>query len=135
MALDHEVLGSTPSRAANIIENKNSFVMRWEKGRQDSGYYKKLILRSFWPIRYDILLLRYPVGFHIDWHRDPVPGCDHYRLNVTLNWWFEGGEFESENDVLFSFGPFTFFRPDENEHRVTEIEEGTRYILSLGFAK
>lgn len=107
--------------------------MNWEKGRQDSGYFKKLIRRSEWPIGHDILLLKYPTGSKIEWHKDPVDHGEHYRLNVVLNKDFSGGEFESESGVLFSFGPITFFRPDKNKHRVTEIKNGTRYVFSFGF--
>lgn len=107
--------------------------MNWQKGRQDSGYFKKLIRRSKWPFGHDILFLKYPEGSKIDWHKDPVENQKHYRLNIVLNSGFNGGEFESERDVIFSFGPITFFRPDENQHRVTRIEEGTRYVFSIGF--
>lgn len=107
--------------------------MNWEKGRQDSNYFKKLLWRTKFPVGHDVLLLKYPSGSHIDWHKDPVEQGKHFRMNMVLNWGYEGGEFESEDEVLFSFGPITFFRPDKNEHRVKEIKEGTRYVFSFGF--
>jgi hypothetical protein len=29
---------------------------------------------------------------------------------------------------------FDLFRPDRDDHRVTPVEEGTRYVLSMGVA-
>lgn len=103
------------------------------KGRQDSNYFKKLLWRSSWSVGNYALILKYSTGSHNDWHKDPVSGGDHYRLNVVLNWWFDGGKIESKDGVLFSMGPLTFFRSDKNENRVTEVEDGTRYVFSFGF--
>lgn len=108
--------------------------MDWEEGRQHTGYFKKLIRRSTFPIGHDILLLKYPKGARIPWHLDPVEGKKHYRMNVELNSSFDGGNFETEHDVMFSMGPVNIFRPDKNKHRVTEVTDGTRYLFSVGVA-
>lgn len=92
-----------------------------------------MVRRSKFPIGHDILFLKYPIGSSISWHKDEVDNGDHYRLNIVLNSSFRGGEFKTEKDVLFSFGPITFFRPDKNKHKVTKIKDGTRYVFSFGF--
>ena len=53
----------------------------WERGRQRSGYDKLLLLAGQ---RFDVYLLRFPVGSSVPRHRDPVDGARHLRLNVVL---------------------------------------------------
>jgi len=62
----------------------------WERGRQRSGYDKLLLLAGQ---RFDVYLLRFPVGSSVPRHRDPVDGARHLRLNVVLVPARRGGEF------------------------------------------
>lgn len=100
--------------------------MNWTKGRQGTGYLKKLLLGgAFW----DLWLIKYPVGTEVPVHTDPVPGKRHYRLNVVL--W---GEQKYKGDAIFKFGPVVYFRPDITPHSVSTVRR-TRYVLSLGWTK
>lgn len=108
----------------------------WEPGRQGTGYEKlKLVERwkFFSRFKWDLYLLRYPVGSGIPWHRDPVPKHRHYRLNIYLWNAAIGGTPEHAN-VIVSTRWFTLFRPDLAVHRVNPVIKGTRYILSLGLS-
>jgi hypothetical protein len=46
--------------------------LRWQKGRQNSGYDKLLLAAVPFPIPFDRYLLRFPEGSQIPPHRDPV---------------------------------------------------------------
>lgn len=110
--------------------------LNWEKGRQNSGYEKMLLATLPKPFPFDCYLLKYPEGSKIGWHTDEVPeGKNHYRLNITLQQPLRGGLFRTKNPPIYKSNRVAFFRPDKNEHEVTEIEEGTRYVFSFGFLK
>lgn len=109
----------------------------WQEGRQGTGYLKKLLWfgpTPFSTVWFDIHLLKFPVGSGIPWHVDRVnPGEKHYRLNVYLKGARRGGEFLSKKKPIVNGGFFQLFRPDINAHMVTKVEEGTRYVLSIGW--
>lgn len=107
--------------------------LKWKKGRQDSGYDKMLLAQSMFPLPFDLWLLRYKEGAHIDWHTDPVNMGKHYRLNVVLKKAKEGGEFLTTKEPILNHALAVLFRPDKDLHKVSEIVEGTRYVLSLGW--
>jgi hypothetical protein len=99
---------------------------KWEAGRQGSGYDKMLLAAYFKPfvLQFDCYLLRFPLGSSINWHIDPVtPPLRYYRLNIFLKQPKKGGVF------------LQLFRPDIQPHKVTTIEEGTRYVLSIGWVR
>lgn len=114
---------------------------RWNDGRQGSGYK----IFYMWNWKFDFLIIRYPVGSYIHWHRDPVPeGLNHHRINVTFRHAKIGGWFiKSKNkfplkpggtaDWLHYKEYFHKFRPDIEWHSVSEIEHGERWVLSLGW--
>lgn len=105
-------------------------MLKWTKGRQDSGYYKMKLLSMF---NFDCYLLKFPVGSHIIYHMDPVKeGLKHYRLNLILNKSFKGGEFEC-SDMIINLPRIKLFRPDVNIHSLSTITSGTRYVLSVGW--
>jgi hypothetical protein len=64
--------------------------LRWQKGRQNSGYDKLLLAAVPFPIPFDCYLLRFPEGSQIPPHRDPVAsatdqnGPESKRHTVTL---------------------------------------------------
>ena len=114
-----------------FIQNRS--FLRWIPGRQGSGYEKMLLIQAKKPLTFDLYLLRYRPGSYISWHKDPVKGYKHFRLNLFLKKSKVGGIFETKNPVILDHTRLQLFRPDINEHRVTEIQGNTRYVLSLGW--
>lgn len=105
--------------------------LRWESGRQQSGYHKLLILQAYWLVTpLDLYLLRYPPGSSIPQHNDPVPGYRHYRINIVLKKARSGGAFKGER-VLLDWKRLKVFRSDF-PHEVLPITQGTRYVLFIG---
>lgn len=100
----------------------------WQRGRQESGYWK-LLIADFSP-HFDFYLLKYPMGSFIAPHRDLVDGRRHYRFNFLLKNAKRGGRFQCES--YYRVGRLVAFRPDIRWHEVSPVEEGTRYVLSLG---
>ncbi|AFH14887.1 hypothetical protein LU11_gp356 [Pseudomonas phage Lu11] len=111
--------------------------LKWEAGRQGTGY-EKLKLFNRWKFfsrfKWDLYLLRYPVGAGIPLHCDPVPDHRHYRLNVYL-WNAKSGGVPEHHDAIFTNRFFTLFRPDLHLHSVSPVVAGTRYVLSFGFVR
>lgn len=106
--------------------------LQWEKGRQEGGYDKMMLLQSQL-LRCDLYILRFPPGSEIKPHRDPVDGREHYRANLTVWPAPKGGAFVCENP-LYQSRYFNFFRPDISTHSMTRVEGGSQYILSFGWA-
>lgn len=100
----------------------------WQDGRQSSGY-KKMLLGGI-PGLCDLYLLKYPKGSFIPRHNDPLDSRRHYRFNLLLKKAKRGGYFLCES--YQRVGPLVFFRPDIHWHEVTKVEEGSRFVLSLG---
>jgi len=112
------------------------FQFKWELGRANTGYSKLLLYQSD-RFKFDIYLLKYPTGSSLDWHTDPctLEGYNHWRFNFTLKRAKAGGVCQTIYPPTWSGWRCYFFRPDENMHRVTKIEAGTRYVLSFGFLR
>ena len=108
--------------------------LRWSKGRQQSGYDKMLLLGSYWPLPFDVYLLRFNQGSEIPPHTDAVETGQHFRLNMVLKSARSGGEFVC-SEPIYESSRVKYFRPDLCEHSVTKVEEGTRYVLSVGWVK
>jgi hypothetical protein len=107
---------------------------RWQRGRQQSGYDKMLLLQSLWPLPFDVYVLRFPEGAEIPPHTDPVAKGRHYRCNIVVRRAQEGGEFVCAMPI-FETRRIKLFRPDACEHRVTRVTSGTRYVLSIGWIR
>lgn len=105
--------------------------LRWQRGRQRTGYDKLLLAASPWPIPFDLHLLRFREGSAIPPHRDPTTRGRHVRVNLVLVPARRGGHFVCERTLLDT-PRVKVFRSDLAEHAVTEIEEGQRWVLSLG---
>jgi hypothetical protein len=104
--------------------------LQWEQGRQGTGYERlTLIVGGFLPL--DLHILRYRPGDHVPPHTDPVEFGRHYRLNIILTK-AKGGEFHCAN-TIFETSRIKLFRPDLEEHSVTLVTRGTRYVLSIGW--
>jgi hypothetical protein len=109
--------------------------MKWQEGRQGSGYQKLKLFESKW-LKCDVYLLKFPTGSAIDYHYDQVKGYQHSRINVILKKAKKGGKFYIEGLAgypRFIKSRVVWFRPDIDYHGVTPIEEGTRYVLSIGW--
>ena len=106
--------------------------LRWQRGRQGSGYDKMLLLTARWPLPFDSYLIRYPEGSAIPPHTDPVQTGRHYRLNIVVKASPRGGGFICATPIWQS-RRIKFFRPDACEHSVTRVEGGSRYVLSVGW--
>lgn len=116
----------------NLVKNFFNNAWRWQQGRQKSGYDKMLLLYGLLPIPFDIYLIRYREGSFIAAHTDKVVSGKHFRLNIVLKKCKEGGEFKCTNSIIDT-ARIKLFRPDINEHSVTEVKSGNRYILSIGW--
>lgn len=87
---------------------------------------------------WDFYLLHYPKGSYLPWHRDDLgPSICHYRVNLVVKKARKGGQFYygHGSTVFLDLGRLVFFRPDVSDHCLKEIEEGSRWVLSLGWAR
>jgi len=108
--------------------------LRWRSGRQETGYEKLLLLANSFVLPFDCYLLRYRKGAEIPEHTDPVTDKKHYRLNVVLKHARDGGEFVC-SDPIFERSRIKIFRPDQSPHGVSRVNDGTRYVFSLGWVR
>ena len=108
--------------------------LRWKSGRQQTGYEKMLLLANPFIVPFDCYILRYKQGAEVPEHTDPVDGKRHYRLNVVLKKARSGGEFVCSS-TIFESSRIKLFRPDQAAHSVTRVDEGTRYVFSLGWVR
>ncbi len=107
--------------------------LKWQKGRLETGYEKMLLLACRFILPFDFYLLRYKPGAWIPPHTDKISDKRHYRLNFVIKKAKKGGIFICENPI-FETKRIKFFRPDLSVHSLTRINEGTRYVLSIGVA-
>lgn len=105
---------------------------RWQRGRQQSGYDKMLLLTGYWPLPFDIYLLRFPTGAEIPPHVGRGQSGRHFRLNLLLRRAKAGGEFVCK-DPLYASKRIKYFRPDVSAHSVTKVLAGSRLLLSIGW--
>jgi hypothetical protein len=114
--------------------------LRWESGRQKSGY-DKLLLASSKRLKFDLYLLRFPRDCSVPEHRDPaVPGYEHHRINLTLKKPLHGGEIVVHGPCIRRLcGRYMRFRPDLYLHWMTSVEyiwnTSHMYVLSLGWLR
>lgn len=109
-------------------------LFRWQRGRQNSGYEKMLICGAIWPMKFDVYILKFPQGSEVKPHTDTVKSGKHYRLNIVLKNATKGGEFICESP-LYESNRIKLFRPDISSHRVSNVIEGSRYLLSIGWVR
>jgi hypothetical protein len=108
--------------------------MKWVEGRLKSGYDKIRFFETTFPIPFDVYILRFVTGSEVPAHTDKVKSGKHYRLNIILKHAKEGGEFESKKSII-NTGRVKLFRPDLYQHAVSQVKEGTRYVLSIGWIR
>lgn len=108
--------------------------MKWEPGRQKSGY-SKLKLFGFGLL--DVYLLKFPPGSYVPMHTDPVDGFNHHRLNLILRRAKLGGvKTIGKCGVVDRYEPrrIDYFRSDIQAHGQTRIDsDRTQYTLSIGW--
>ena len=101
----------------------------WEKGRQGTGYLKRILFQNSFS---DCYLIKYPDKTFIPKHVDNVDGKRHFRLNIVLKKPLSGGIFKCEKSILHT-PRIILFRPDKYSHELTPVE-GERLVFSLGLA-
>jgi hypothetical protein len=107
---------------------------RWNYGRQKTGYEVMTFINSRL-LQLDLHLIRYRVGDSIPLHRDPAgEGKRHYRLNIEIVSAKEGGALVCKESI-YRTKRINLFRPDLSPHAVTEVKQGVRYILSMGWVR
>jgi hypothetical protein len=105
---------------------------KWELGRKNTQYSRMTLICNPFLIPWHVLILKFPEGSHIPSHKDPMKGRRHWRLNIIVKSAKEGGEFVCENSIIQSRF-LNFFRSDLYEHSVNKVNQGTRYVLSIGW--
>jgi len=85
--------------------------------------------------RLSIYLVRYSVGHAIMDHVDMVAEGRLYKLNFVVVKPKAGGQFSCERDIFNLFGRVILFRPDLYRHRVSRIENGRRWLLSVALTR
>ncbi len=93
-----------------------------------------LLARAYWPLPFDIYLLRFLRGQGIPPHTDQVQSGKHYRLNLVIKAARSGGEFYCSHPIYES-KRVKLFRSDISEHGVSEVTQGSRYVVSIGWIK
>jgi hypothetical protein len=112
--------------------SQRSELLRWVTGRLGTGYDKMLLAAGTRPMPFDMYLLRFPEGSSVPEHNDQAPSGRHFRLNIVLVEAESGGVFRCSH-ALFETRRVKLFRPDTARHSVSEIESGTRLVLSIGW--
>ena len=100
--------------------------MKWVQGRQGTGYRKLPLLHGK---SWDSYLIDYPSQAHVPMHTDPVPGKQHFRLNILL--W---GEDNFQGQTIFSTKRIKLFRPDIVPHSVEKVSR-RRIVFSVGWVQ
>ena len=91
-----------------------------------------LLLANPFILPFDLYILRFKRGAEIPTHTDPVSRKQHFRLNIVVRRATKGGQFVCDAPI-FESTRIKLFRPDISPHSVTRVEEGARYVLSLGW--
>lgn len=105
-------------------------LFRWVAGRQNSGYYKMLLIASK-IFKFDMYLLKFPAGVGVPEHRDPsVFGYEHHRINIVL--------YGDVNKLVVSRKSVAtriqHLRPDIETHSLGPVQK-TTVMLSIGWLK
>ena len=91
----------------------------------------------------DCYILKYPTGTYIPLHTDDLGfWTTHWRLNILLWKAKKGGKFFTwqwdkplhERSKVWKMPRAVLFRSDKVPHAVTNVEEGERWVLSIGVA-
>lgn len=107
-------------------------MLKWEKGRQNSGYEKFLFFGNKFIIPFDAYILKIPQGVAVPPHKDPAPDKKtHFRLNIVLKK-AKGGLFICQNSIINN-SRVAFFKASKETHSMEKVEKGNIYLLSFGW--
>lgn len=104
---------------------------RWGEDVYGTGYRLFTLFFSK-RLGIDCYLFHYKEGSYIPKHKDPSAGGRMYRLNIELVKAKKGGQFVCKKMIWQWRDRIYFFRADDSYHYVTPIEEGTRWVFSIG---
>lgn len=104
--------------------------MTWFKGRREGGYFKKKLVEFK---KFDMWLIKYPEGSFITQHNDRLDYGDPWRINIILKSPKKGGTFVCHEYINILNRVYIFNA--RHTHMVTEIVEGERLVLSIGFVR
>lgn len=97
--------------------------LRWEEGRQHTGYFKMLLGGSV-RFKFDVYLLKFTQGASIPFHTDPVANARHFRLNIVIKAAHSGGQFLCDKPLWTLGKRVFFFRSDTSLHAVSKDPAG-----------
>ena len=119
----------------NRIKLHRPFVFR--SGYRGTGYMKMRLCSATWPVPWDAIVLKMPEGVELEAHRDQARGKfatkQGWRINILLKKAKKGGEFFCEQPCWSFLQRIFVFRADTTTHGVTKVEDGCRYLISIGF--
>jgi hypothetical protein len=81
--------------------------------------------------RLSVYLVHYRRGARVLPHVDGLSAGRLYKLNCVLVKPRRGGAFSCQRTLFNLFDRLVLFRPDRYEHAVSEIEAGSRWLLSV----
>lgn len=118
-----------PNKQREIRQRINSEIrlFKWYQFAKGAGSILPLIKSCYIPI--DLYLLRYRKGECASTHKDNT-GKKTYRLNFIFHFSTIGGIFYGK--TILDLGFIKLFRSDRDEHGVTTVEKGVRYVVSFG---
>jgi hypothetical protein len=140
----------TPDDCAHVVAALGAMPLRFERGRQGTGYDKADLTQVRDPIVVDVVArirallgappaidawwIVYPPGSHIPAHIDPSPadGLAHVRANLIVERSIGGAFVADCRAVDLDVGDAVVFRPDVVVHAVSLVKERPRRVLSVG---
>lgn len=140
----------SPADGARLVAALDALPLRFERGRQGTGYDKAdlgavddVVVRDALerlqavlgaPPAVDAWWIVYPPGSHIPAHTDPSPadGLAHVRVNLVVERSVGGAFVAGCRAVELDVGDAVVFRPDLVVHAVSLVKERPRRVLSVG---
>jgi hypothetical protein len=140
----------SPTACAQVLDACTALPLRFERGRQGTGYKKADLLNETVPIIVNVVgrlrrllgdppavdawWLVYPPGSHIPTHTDPplAAGLAHLRVNVLIERGVGGAFVAACTAIELDVGDAVLFRPDIVPHAVGLVKAGSRGVLSVG---
>lgn len=140
----------SPEACARVVAALDALPLRYERGRQGTGYDKADLVDVGDPVVVDVVdrlkavlggppavdawWIVYPPGSHIPAHTDPSPaeGFAHVRANLMLERSVGGAFVASCRAVDLEVGDAVVFRPDVVVHAVGLVKERPRRVFSVG---
>lgn len=102
---------------------------KWGNDSYHTGY--RIFTLCFSKL-FDCYIFHYKLGSYIPKHKDPSAGRKIYRLNIELVKAAKGGQFVCNKMIWSLWNRIYLFRADDSYHYVTLIEQGSRWVFSIG---